>query len=73
LKLPATLVWNYPTVQQLATFLASKLTVASQAISTNVEKPVVDSKPESGKLGELVADIADLSDDEVMQSLLKGK
>jgi acyl carrier protein len=74
LKLSATLVWNYPTIQQLASYLADKLGAPLESNSTNGEKTSLeDEKPEPGKIGKLLADIDSLSDEEVMQSLLHRK
>jgi acyl carrier protein len=72
LKLSATLVWNYPTINQLSSFLAGKLETAPMAVLTDVEpaSPQED-KSEPDDIGKLLADINDLSDDEVLQSLLR--
>jgi hypothetical protein len=70
----ATLVWNYPTIQQLASFLADKLGAPPESNSTNVETTSSkEEKPEQSKIGKLLADIDGLSDEEVLQSLLNGK
>jgi acyl carrier protein len=74
LKLSATLIWNYPTIDRLASYLDERLTVPSenQDVTTkaSLEK---DDTPMEGEVGKLVSDVDGLSDDEVLQFLLKGE
>jgi acyl carrier protein len=72
LKLSATLVWNYPTVNQLSTYLLDKL-------SARWELDSLDTKPNSSEkdksqqvhVDQLLDDLDHLSDDEALQFLLK--
>jgi acyl carrier protein len=72
IKLSATLVWNYPTINQLSSFLASKLDTAPDVRAADIEQTSQQAIiSESDNIGKLLADINDLSDDEVLQSLLR--
>ena len=76
LKLSATLIWNYPTINQLTTYLAGKLNLVPAASAPDVEKIAMpESKSQPAKPGKVIAGVDALSDEEIMQSLLlrKGK
>jgi acyl carrier protein len=74
LKLSATLIWNYPTINQLITYLAGKLDLV-QDTRTPEDGTVVapESKPQTAKTVKILSDVNALSDEEIMQSLLQGK
>jgi len=73
LSLSATLAWNYPTITDLATYLAGKLDLALAPIgSAAPEEPV----PPTPAVEPAVADVAVMSDAEALQALRgrrKGK
>jgi hypothetical protein len=71
IKLPATLVWNYPTIDRMSPYLLEKLSVLMEANTMDVETAVLEEEiPQLVKHDALFADIDDLSDDEALQSLL---
>jgi myxalamid-type polyketide synthase MxaD len=72
IKLSATLIWNYPTINQLTTHLAGKLNILQDAnLPAQVKETRLESKP--GKTGKTVADVNTLSEEEIMQTLLLRK
>ena len=74
LKLSATLIWNYPTINQLTTYLAGKLDlVQDTSTPEDGEIALSKSKPKTAKTVKVLADVDALSDEEIMQSLLQGK
>jgi acyl transferase domain-containing protein len=73
LSLSATLAWNYPTITDLATYLAGKLDLALESIELPTSDEVAATAPE---INEAVAQVEAMSDDEALQALLnrrKGK
>jgi NAD(P)-dependent dehydrogenase (short-subunit alcohol dehydrogenase family)/acyl carrier protein len=76
LKLSATLIWNYPTISQLTTYLAGRLNLVQDTSTPEVGKVTLSeskAQTESTKTVKVLADVDALSDDEIMQSLLQGK
>jgi acyl carrier protein len=67
LTLPATLVWNYPTVAAMAAHLVERLGLASGPDTGQAE---ITGEPE---LEQLLAEIQGLSDDEVRRLLAEGR
>jgi myxalamid-type polyketide synthase MxaD len=74
LKLSATLIWNYPTIHQLTTYLAGKLNLSQVSQLPENNKVVSpESRPQPAREGKTFTDVNELSDEEIMQSLLQGK
>jgi myxalamid-type polyketide synthase MxaE and MxaD len=75
LALSATLVWNYPTLAELALYLADKLGVSLQAEQPGEAKRVDAAAKAAGeeRLGDLIADVESLSDEEALRLLQGGK
>jgi acyl carrier protein len=73
-KLSATLIWNYPTINQLTTYLAGKLDLV-QGTSTPEDGKIdgLESKRQTAKTVKVLTDVDALSDEEIMQFLLQGK
>jgi myxalamid-type polyketide synthase MxaE and MxaD len=75
LTLSATLIWNYPTITDLAVYLAAKmgipLVAASTASRTETVSPV--RHKENEKLGTAFTEIEQLSDDDAMKALMGSK
>jgi len=75
LTLPATLVWNYPTLLVMIPYLADKLSVP---LGAEVETIVTEAPPESdfeamGDLSDMISDIQSLSDDDILKALMGKK
>ena len=68
--LSATLTWNYPTVDALTSHLDALLTPVA-APAELVPQPAFDVEPASAAL--LFADIAELSDDDALRALRRGR
>lgn len=74
LTLPATLVWNYPTLLVMIPYLADKMGVPLEA---QIET-IVEASPESeieamGDLDDMISDIQSLSDDDILKALMGKK
>jgi hypothetical protein len=68
-KLSATLVWNHPTVADLAGYLVAKLGFAESPVAP-VDSPA--STTDGGAIAELIASADGLDDDEIIQALMRG-
>jgi myxalamid-type polyketide synthase MxaE and MxaD len=66
LSLSATLAWNYPTITELATYLASKLDLALEPIGSS--EPI-EPAPMTPEVDQAAAKIEEMSDDEALQAL----
>jgi NAD(P)-dependent dehydrogenase (short-subunit alcohol dehydrogenase family)/acyl carrier protein len=79
LTLPATLIWNYPTVADLANYLAGKMGISLETAveqsnaGLSAETPEGLVEEDSSRLSDIVAGIAALSDGEALSALLKRK
>jgi myxalamid-type polyketide synthase MxaE and MxaD len=65
LKLPATLAWNYPTVQAIAAHVLMKLD-PNAAVAAPVAEPA---DPSSSSVTALLTATADLADDDIVRAL----
>ena len=68
LKLSATLVWNYPTVDAIATYLAGRLGIDIETSST-ARTPALKIGAESAAVG-IAMKVQHMTDDEAMRALL---
>jgi acyl carrier protein len=68
LKLPATLIWNYPTVAALASQIAERMALPLDAPAASDERPQPIDQPEPD-LEPLLAELEGLSDDEARRLL----
>jgi myxalamid-type polyketide synthase MxaB len=72
LKIPATLIWNYPTIAQLATQLGVRLGVALDAESAPAPAETAAAPAEhDGQLAALLEEIEELSDDDARRLLVE--
>lgn len=73
LTLSATLAWNHPTVAAITAYLAGKLGPA-EAEARETPRPGAEPEPAAGgKLGEVLAEIGQLSDEDAAKALLADK
>jgi myxalamid-type polyketide synthase MxaE and MxaD len=77
LRLPATLAWNYPTVDALSTFLLGKIALADGPPTAGLNVPAAETtaanaQDDGAQLAALVADLQTLSDDDALRALLEG-
>lgn len=74
-SLPATLVWNYPTIHEMAPFLASRmglaLTEAGSPPAESAPPAAAPSAEAAADLGLVITDISALSDEEALKELLR--
>lgn len=70
-ELPATLIFDYPTIDAIARYLAAIYRTESGEASSTGEASNTSPAPEQPSQTALAAEIADLSDDEVAEMLLK--
>ncbi len=78
IRLPATFVWNYPTIHELVPYLAERMDVPLEAAGTAVQartgeldeiRPVEQETLGSTSLDDLLADIETLSDEDALTAL----
>jgi acyl carrier protein len=69
LRLPATLVWNYPTIERLAGYFATNLAPATSTASSSEPAPGPAGADGEPSLEALLANIESLSDEEARQLL----
>ncbi len=70
LTLSATLVWNYPTIKEMAAYLAGKV---GHTLTENTPAPIAEKTTVADtQLDDLMTDVAALSEDEALQALLNG-
>jgi hypothetical protein len=77
LRLPATLAWNYPTVDALSTFLLGKIALADGPPTAGLNVPAAETtaanaQDDGAQLAALVADLQTPSDDDALRALLEG-
>jgi acyl carrier protein len=77
LKLPATLAWNYPTVTELAVYLAGRLEIhLDAALPVELISPGKATQPPQvteQKASKILASIESLSDEDALKALKKHK
>ena len=79
LTLSATLIWNYPTVADLANYLAGKMEICLETAAEQTDAGLSAEtsggsvEEDSSRLSDIVASIAALSDGEALSALLKRK
>ena len=64
--LPATLIFDYPTAEAIADYLASRVLTSEPTPETSSSQPAAQEQPKAGEVN-----IEDMSDEEVMSLLLK--
>ena len=70
LRLPASTVWNYPTVEQLARHLAGRLPGVAEAVhDEGAASPDSEAAGVTGDAEDLISEVRDASDDEVLRAL----
>lgn len=70
--LPATFVWNYPTIAEMAPFLAEKMSLPLPETAAIPTAPANEAPPPpDGSLEQTLANLSALSDDDALQALLK--
>jgi myxalamid-type polyketide synthase MxaE and MxaD len=67
LKLPATMVWNHPTVRALATYVAGRLGVELDGAAGDARPSVTPAAATASR------DVDDLSDEQALRALLAGR
>jgi acyl transferase domain-containing protein/acyl carrier protein len=72
LTLPATLVWNYPTLLVMIPYLADKMGVPL-AVETAVKASPEPEFEAIGDLNDIIIDIQSLSDDDILKALMGKK
>jgi len=76
LTVPATAVWNYPTIAHLSLLLADKMGFGLDDSKDMVKEETANSTmvfEETESLGEILDDLENLSDEEVREILTKDK
>ncbi len=72
ITLPATLVWNYPTLVLMTPYLADKMGVPLTAEAA-VEESLEPEFEAVGDLNDIIIDIQSLSDDDILKALMGKK
>jgi acyl carrier protein len=72
-SLPATLAWNYPTLEQLTAYLEGLFGSEPAAAPAPAPEPSAAPKLEEGELGNLFDQVASLSDDDAAAALRRKR
>jgi acyl carrier protein len=73
LTLPATLVWNYPTLNEMMPYLVEKMGLSSQPEPKVAAEAVPGVTNGSTNFDDIITDIQSLSDEDILKAFLGNK